>query len=92
MGVHESTFSGIYILIGNDIGGLLPPADKEAEKADTWCPKSHSLELSEDISYSKIHVVAQVITSDFEACPILDELLYVTGTNYFLEMCDQFCS
>ena len=34
-----------YVLIGNDFAGLLPP-DKEAEKADTWCAKSHSPELS----------------------------------------------
>ena len=41
-------FFRLYVLIGNDFAGLLPP-DKEAKKADTWCPKFHSLELSKDI-------------------------------------------
>ena len=66
----------LYVLIGNDFAGLLPP-DKEVEKADTWCPKPHSLELSKDMSCSKIPVVARVIASDFGARSILGEFLYV---------------
>ena len=38
----------MHLLIGNEFEGLLPPG-KEAEKADTLCPKSHSFKLSEDI-------------------------------------------
>ena len=45
-------FFRLYVLIGNDFAGLLPP-EKGAEKADTWCAKSHSLELSRHISCSK---------------------------------------
>ena len=49
VGIRELIFlSGLYVLIGNDFAGLLPP-DKEAKKANTWLAKSHSLELSKDI-------------------------------------------
>ena len=46
-GKQLTVFFRLYV-IGNDFAGLLPP-DKEGEKADIWCPKSHSLELSNDI-------------------------------------------
>ena len=55
---------------------------QEAEKADTWCPKSHSLELSSELSkdievVKKIPVVAQVIVSGFGACPILGHTYWI---------------
>ena len=46
--MNQSLLSGLYVLFGNDFAGL-PPADKEAEKADTWYAKSHSFELSKDV-------------------------------------------
>ena len=79
MSVNQPFF--LIIRINRKCFAGLLPLDKEAEEADTWSAKSHSLEISKHTGCLKIPVVTRIISSNFETRPILGELLYHTNVH-----------